>query len=621
MLKQLKAILWLGFFWMLLFFVARAIFLLYYAHTIAHAGIPFTDSLEVFYHALKLDLATACYFLAFPLLFITLEGIFASKFWNKLRSVYVLLMLIIYTLTAAGELGLYEEWKTKLTYKALLYLENPSEVYNSSSTATFIVLLLITIAMVSLLFWGYQRFFNIRLKAQKKWGFSLLFFFVLPPFMVVGMRGGLQQIPINQSQSYFSSYEILNHAAVNNVFNLYISYFENREFLNKNPYDFFKDPKEAEERVQKLFDTKNDSTISILNNPKPNIVLIILESWSADLIESLGGEPGITPVFHELEKEGILFSEIYASGSRSEQGMAAIFSGFPAHAYTSVTVQPDKFPKLPSLVHELKDLGYFSSFYFGGQLIYGNIKSYMMFNGFHRIREIYDFDQSLPQGKLGVHDEYTLATMAHELNADPQPFFSSLFTLSSHSPYDQPMEQVLVWGGNEKQYINSAYYTDRSLGRFFEQARKTEWYQNTLFVLVADHSHNSYRNWSPFSAEYHHIPLLFYGDVIKKEYRGSVDTITASQTDIAATLLAQLGDTAKVFPYSRNLFNPDTKPFAYWELASASGIGWKTPSSTIIYDHRYHTYVQDEGPKSIQDSVKRDAYAFLQHIFKEYLDL
>ena len=129
------------------------------------------------------------------------------------------------------------------------------------------------------------------------------------------------------------------------------------------------DQKSADRIISRIYYTPKDSTLQILNIRRPNIVLFILESWSGDLIEDLGGEPGITPEFRKLQKQGILFDQIYASGSRSEQGMASIFGGFPAHPISSITVQPDKFVKLPSLIKDMKQVGYNTSYYFGGQLL------------------------------------------------------------------------------------------------------------------------------------------------------------------------------------------------------------------------------------------------------------
>jgi len=446
--------------------------------------------------------------------------------------------------------------------------------------------------------------------------FSLGFLIVTPALLFIGLRGGVQQIPINQSESYYSGYNILNNAAVNNGFNLYISIFENLQNFDRNPYVFM-EKAEADDIMKKIYGNSPDSTLFILTTDRPNIVLIILESWSADLIASLGGEPGITPEFKELEKGGVLFDQIYATGSRSEQGMASVFGGFPSHPISSITVQPDKFVKLPSLVGSLERAGYETAFYFGGQLIYGNIKSYIMYNGFDKIMEGKDFPKSIPQGKLGIHDEFTLDFMERELGDMRTPFFASLFTVSTHSPWDQPYPKPLKWGDNEREYINAAFYTDHCLGDFIRKAKTESWYSNTLFVFVADHSHNSYRNWHPQSREYHKIPMLFYGDVIKDAYKGTKWNKMGNQHDLASTLLAQLRLPYKEFRFSKNLLNPGSPEFAYY--STEDGVGWVRPWGYFTYD-KGTNYYYDWSTTPMPDSLLNEGKAYLQTVFSEYMN-
>lgn len=503
-------------FWILFFDLSRLVFILYHLGIIRAEKIPFSEIPGIFWHSLRLDAGTTCYILAFPFLLLLIQSLWSPRWINLINKVYTAILIFAYSLTAAGEMGIYAEWKTKLTYKVVKYLSHPSEIYYSAGGLQFYLLLAILVFLFLAGLFAYLRFFYRDISDVKRnWLFSFLFLVLIPPLLFLGMRGGIQEIPINQSQSYYTRHNILNLASVNNFFNLYISIFENLKNFSRNPY-IFMDQKEAEHRVQMIYRTPKDTTIRILKVSRPNVVVLILESWSADLIQSLGGEPGITPEFRKMEKQGILLDRIYASGARSEQGMASILSGFPAHPISSITVQPDKFVRLPSLPRLLQDQGYFTSFYFGGQLIYGNIKSYIFFNNFDRIMEVYDFPSSIPRGNLGIHDEFVLAYQRKELGQQKPPFFSALFTVSTHAPWDQPYPKPLKWGDNEREYINAAYYTDHCLGEYFENVRKDPWYDSTLFIIVADHSHNSYRNWHPQSMEYHRIPVLLYGNAIKE---------------------------------------------------------------------------------------------------------
>ena len=605
-------------FWILFFDISRLLFLFYYFRLLRIEKIGFFKTAGVFWYSIKLDIATACYFMVFPFFLLLIQSIWSPKFLNFLNKAYTGILILGYSLLTIGEMGIYAEWKTKITYKVIKYLSHPSEIYNSAESGTFFLLLLLLVILSTVTFWGYLKLFYINIFHEKRNLWLLLLFLILfPPLIFIGMRGGVQQIPINQSESYYSDHNILNIASVNNAFNLYISIFENLPNFNKNPY-LFMDKAKAEATVKSIYTAKNDTTVSILKTKRPNIVLIILESWSADLIEDIDGEPGITPEFKKLEKEGVLFREIYATGSRSEQGMASIFGGFPAHPVSSATVQPDKFVKLPSLVNILEKNGYSTSFYFGGQLIYGNMKSYMMYNGFDKIMEVYDFPKQYPRGKLGIHDQYTLDYMLKDLGKMKTPFFASLFTLSTHSPWDQPFPKPLKWGDNEMEYINAAYYTDHCLGEFFRKAKQQKWFDNTLFILVADHSHNSYRNWHPQSKAYHKIPLLFLGNAIRDEFKGRIMYKLGNQHDLPATLLSQLDIPSKDFHYSKNLFNPNSPEFAYF--STDDGVGWIRPNGYFVYDAGpdYYYWMWFEYD-SLKQPMINEGKAYLQVVFSEYL--
>ncbi len=607
-------------FWMLVFAFSRLLFILYNLHYVNMENVGFGETMASFVHALRLDAATACYFITIPFFFYWILSLLKWKFLNLGVKYFVLLLIIIYSLLVTTELGIYSEWKTKLHYKALMYITNPSEIYNSAETSTFFLLLSILAGQIIFYYWIYRRLFYSRvLVIKRNYVFSLLFLLITPPLLLLGMRGGVQEIPINQSQSYYSQHNILNLASVNSGFNIFISVFENWETGGENPFRTMPEDR-AIEIVEEIYETPKDTTIKVLTTDRPNIVLIMLESWAGDLIESLGGRSGITPGFRKLEKEGVLFTQIYASGTRSEQGMASIFSGFPAHPISSITVQPDKFRKLPSLTEKLEQLDYATSFYFGGQLIYGNIKSYIIHNGFDRVIEINDFPDDFPQGKLGVHDEFVLQRQLEEVSQDPKPFFSAIFTLSTHSPFDMPMPELKIdWGDQLKMYLNSAWYTDSCLYSYIQQAKKTDWFDSTLFIFVADHSHYAYNNWSYHSREYHHIPLMFYGNVINPEYRGTQISKMGSQVDIVSTLLNQLDISDFEFHWSKDLLNPVSSEFAY--VAFEEGIGWIRPGASFFWDKKIDHFYSKRIPDSLnQERLISEGKAFLQLVFQEYMN-
>ncbi|MDD5569828.1 MAG: sulfatase-like hydrolase/transferase [Bacteroidales bacterium] len=603
---------------LLLFFAfARLIFLIYYC--IELKGIDFISISAVFVHSLKLDLSTACYILIFPSFLLFVQSLFNPKWINLISKTYYSIVIFIYSLISSAELGLYEEWKTKLNYKALLYLKHPGEVVSSVSSMQSVVLIALFLFQFIAGFYFYRKYFSTCINYSKRnLLFSAFFLIVTPVLLFIGLRGGTRQIPINQSESYFSKNMILNMAAVNSGWNIAQSILENKKYINKNPFIYFSSA-EANKIVNRIKTTPKDTTLFILKTKKPNIILFILEGWSADVIESLGGDTGITPHFSEMEKEGILFTDFYASGARSEQGMAAIFGGFPSTPYSAITNQPSMFVKLPSFSKMLHDDGYKTSFYFGGQLIYGNIKGYILFNQFEKITEESDFPENTPKGKLGIHDEFVFDKMLSDLKSESQPFLYSVFTLSSHCPYDIPSKENFTWKKQGEDYIKSIHYADRCIWDFINEAKKQKWYKNTLFIFVSDHGHDTYKSWNFYSPQYHKIPLLLFGNVIKEECRGKQISKTGSQCDIPATLLPQFGYDNKIFKWSKNLLNPYCPEYAYFAVEDG-GMGWIRPDNYFVWAQNTNTFYEISIKNSNKDSLLKEGKSYLQVLFQEYIN-
>ncbi len=607
-------------FWMLLFAMSRLVFYIYYWSVLSTDKIDNVDVFYSFWYAIPLDISTAGYLLVIPLLILFIQSFWTPKWLNSVNLIYTIVVIIAYFLITTAELGIYDEWKTKLHYKALNYISHPEEIYNSSDTAIFFSLLLILVAKITIGIWVYVRFISEKIdKPTGSFLFIGAYIIITSILLFLGIRGGISEIPITQSKSYFSKHNFINLGSVNTAYSFLISTLENYKFKDINPFSFY-NLDEAKNRVYKLHKVETDTTVSILKTNRPNIVVLILESWSADLIQSLGGKEGITPEFNKLEKNGVLFTNFYASGNRSEQAMTSIFAGFPSTPIRAISHNLDKIIGLPSLTKILEKEGYSSSYYFGGELMYGGINSFISVNGFDIIKEGKDIDKKLTRGKLGVHDEFLLNEQIKDLNNTEEPFFSALFTLSTHSPYDQPMEDVINWAETKSQngYLNSAFYTDKSLGEYFKKAQSQSWYENTLFIIVADHSHDTYNHWPVYKKEYRHIPLLLLGDVIKDEFRGfKIDRIS-SQTDIAGTLLPQMELSSSGFFWSRNLLNPTTPEFAFYE--STDGVGWISPDGYFVYSNTLGDLMEMQIEPHLQDSVVKDGKSYLQVLFQQFMD-
>ena len=604
-------------FWLVVFAIERIVFLAFYYKLLIADHITFQEIFSIFSHALKLDLSTASYLLILPFLLEILSKLFNAKLFRDITNIYNYLLLATYLMISAGEVGLYGEWKTKLSYKALVYFRNPSEVLSTATTGEIISFILLVGVQLWLFIWVYNKFVKMRFRKVKssKWKMIPAFIFIAG-LLVVGLRGGLGAIPITASDAYFSKHNILNVASVNNGYNLTFGTIDYFQMKDRNIFKTLPNH-EAQALVKNIHTVDKDTTLSILRIRKPNIIIVLLESFSGDLIETLGGRPDIAPEFHKMEKEGLMFTNFYATGNRSQQAIGSLFAGLPAIPVTTLTDHPEKYKSVPSLIKILNKHDYYTSFYFGGDLNYGNIKSYLLYNEFDRLVDENDFEKSLPKGRLGYHDQYMFEKYHHDLNKMKKPFFSTVFTLSSHSPYDQPGERPLQHLKLEKNFVNAAHYTDHWLGDFFRKIKTERWYDSTLIIILADHSHVSYLNKPLSSFGYHKIPLLLTGGALNDSLRGKRYNRLTSNVNITATLLHQLGLPSKQFFWSMDMFNPYTPEFAYFELNE--GYGWKRPDGEVVQDIINNYFFEKKCKASQCSKLEKEGRSYVQVLFEDFM--
>jgi phosphoglycerol transferase MdoB-like AlkP superfamily enzyme len=283
----------------------------------------------------------------------------------------------------------------------------------------------------------------------------------------------------------------------------------------------------------------------------------------------------------------------------------------------AVINQPSKIPFIPCINEELSQKGYSSSFLYGGDLAFGNIKGYLMNKKFDEVLDETQFTQ-YPKGHLGVHDGYMFKEFLSHINQTQEPFLSCLFTLSSHMPYDYPPSDHWQAPKNdpEKQYTEGIHYTDIQIGLFFNEAKKQAWYNNTLFVLVADHSHNTLQQWNAASSMRAHIPLLLVGGALKETWRGKSWDKVVSQLDIASSLLHQMQLPTQRYKWSRDLFNPQTSSSAFYVFFGGAGYvndaGYAASNQMDL--HTIQTNLSDSarfGP------MQQKAMSFQQLLYEE----
>ncbi len=604
-------------FWLLVFFIQRLTFICYNSRLFVEP--VFLQQLQSFWYGLQLDISAAGYFAVLPFVLLAIQYFIGFPFFEKLIKWYTWILIVLTILISAGDLGVYENWGVKLNFRAIMMLAHPAEVFETIQSAPLFRLILIMLAQGAGCFLLYKLLIapiNVRfLKTLKPLRFSVTML-LMAGIIIISIRGGVQQIPVNESTAYFSSLPVANHSAVNTSWHLFKSISKNLNNGSKNIYTYLPND-QAKELVQQLYSVPfSDSTPSILTETTPNIVFLQLESFTADVIYALGGDSSITPVINKLLDESILFTNIYSSGVRTDQGIIALLSGFPAQPQTSIIYQPDKIEHLPFLSLEMKKKGYYNNFYYGGELSFGRFNTIANYAGFDRIIGENDFTESHRFNKWGADDRTLLEKFATEVKTSPQPFFSYVITSSSHEPFSVPMEPVFKGENLADKFKNACYFTDQSLGAFLKAVKHTEWYKHTLFVLVADHGHSLPLNRRFNEPGRYHIPLIFFGEVLKNEYRGIRVHTLGSQTDIAATLAQQIELNAQAFKWSNDLLLPKRQQFAFYTFDD--GFGWLTPGDTIIFDNRAQKILQgstsnDKGKKLTTGK------AFMQMLYDAFL--
>lgn len=604
-------------FWLLFFAFYRALFVVWLWPNWSSEG-PWA----AFLHAVPLDLSTAGYLVILPLLACYLGMAVrppAQRLLQVAFSAFNLGLILFFVLAFTSNVFLYAEWHTPLNSRAFEHFQTPTAVLDSMSLP-FKIGGFIAYCALS---WGWWRLFRKiagGLPTTFSWSWShILSAPLLLGFVLLLIRGGVGKMPINESAVYYSTHPFNNHAATNTAWHFFHSLIEARSTVN---HYRSMDSEAASCQVQKLFAPGKSAEAQspwLASKPgqRPNIVVIIMESMTAQVVEELGGEKGVCPNLGRLAQEGILFTRCYGSGYRTDQGLVSVLSGFPAQPDQSVVLHQDKAVKLPGLSKTLLKEGYSTAFFYGGQLTFANIGTWLYDQQFQQIVSIDDFPRSEIKQLWGADDATLLNKVVSSLHDKPQPFFATATTLSLHQPYDVPYDSE--WNGLDERdkFLNCAAFADYAIGEFFRQAAQEPWFQNTVFVLVADHGHLQPNKCNMDTPRARQVPLIITGPAVSPAWRGRRIETIGNHHDIPATLLTALGVASNNFPWSKNLLAENAPDFAYY--SNENGLGWINREGASFYrfaENRWQTFHGNLSPQS-----QTSARAYLQVMYDDYLGL
>lgn len=620
MLKSFFVFIRFYLFWLLFFFIDRLIFLVYFSDRLSH--IKISEIASTFFYAIRLDSSMVGYISIIPLIFyLTLLFLPRIKFPESIGKYYIIFFVLIFSIITIFNLNLYREWGSKINYRALdLAFNSTKEAVASSSSSPILSSLSIFAGLILSALFLAQKVIDVKIKdhLQPLWKKASTALMMLTlTFLLI--RGGWQLSPINQSMAYFSNEIFLNHAAVNTEWNLIDDILSNK-YGKDNPYQYYP-REEAQKILSEIYKKPTESTPILLNSERPNVVLIILESYTAELVGVLGGEKGVTPNTDRLAGEGILFEEIYAAAGRTDKGVLASISAFPAQAIRSVMKLGSKQEKLPGIAQEFEKNSYSTSFYYGGESEFFNMKSYVLSHGYQKLVDQHSFQSKDMNSKWGAYDDKVFTKQLADIDNSKQPFFSTILTLTNHEPFEIPVERKYKGENVNDQFRSTMFYTDSCLGAYLNDAKKKSWYKNTLFVIIADHGHRLPNDLTEFEARKYRIPLIFYGDVIKPEFKGLKISKTGSQTDLVATLLNQVKIDASRYSWSKDLLNPSTPGFAFFNWDN--GFGFATKEQVISFDNVGKNIIlrKNKANPKLDNELLRYGQAHMQEVFQQYLDL
>jgi len=400
--------------------------------------------------------------------------------------------------------------------------------------------------------------------------------------------------------------------------------------INKN---YFKRQNNfTKEEIQSIVKPIKQYNLDSQIKKKPNIVLFIVESFSREYNGAFNTRYNIpnyksyTPFIDSLAQHSLIFDNAYANGRKSIHGMSSVLAGIPSFkvAFTSSSFSNQK---IESVVSCLNDYGYDTSFFHGaangsmGFLGFGNI---LGMNNYYGMTEFNNMEES--DGIWGIWDEPFLEYTAKVLSKKETPFFATIFTLSSHDPFIVPKQYQNKFPKGNIPMHECIGYTDYAINQFFEKAKKEPWFENTIFILTADHTNQKYYSKYKKGINKHAVPILFYkpdNSLVK------IDTTLAQQIDIYPTILDLVGYKKPFRSWGRSLVNNDVKPFVLTHTGNVFQLikddytlvfdGTKTLGIYAFMDDALENNLMHSKPEKLK-LLERECKAYIQDYMNRIID-
>ncbi|MDR1847838.1 MAG: sulfatase-like hydrolase/transferase [Bacteroidales bacterium] len=586
-MKRIIFLILIYLYWIAVFVIEKPVFMLF--NCVKQA--KFIDYMEVLWHGLSLDIVTSAYLTVIPFILIILS-IWIRFDIKKVIRIYCIVISVIIALIFAIDNTLYTYWNFRLDETALFYLQYPKDAMSSvtwfdiaKTTAVFVPYLALILLFYKLITKKYKVPYLVIIR-HKIW--QTIIFVCLMPVLFIAIRGGITTATANVGMVYYSNNQYLNHSAINPLFNLIYSLIYEENFAEE--FNFFTET-ERQNEFNALSKYDKSTQESILTTTRPNILIIVLESFSAGFVEVLGGEKNATPNLNSLSREGVFFTNCYANSFRTDRGLVAILNAYLGQPTTSIMKYPSKSQTLPSIAKTLKAVGYDNTMLYGGDINFTNMQSYFYSSGYDVIISDKDFPLSQRASKWGVNDGTTFEYLYNNLlKRNKQRHWQTTFlTLSSHEPFDVPFKHF------EDPFVNSIAYTDSCIGNFVTRLKQSDLWQNLLIIFVADHGTAFPKGTRYYEPNRFHIPMLWIGGAVKEPM---IINKICNQTDLAATLLNQMKLPYNDFIFSKDVLDKNSPEYAIFTYNN--GFGFVDSTGVSVFDNNSNKVLMNQDSTRIK---------------------
>lgn len=586
------------------------------------------DWYRLFLGGLRIDLSSIAYLLILPILlhcFLAGDHLI-GRLWAILLRIWLTLGFWLVVFMEVSTIPYILEYDLRPNRLFIEYLVYPKEVFGMLWTGYKLELFVGLVATVASLMAGWK----LTKRWQKdleypKWYWRPVFALLLLTIAFIGARGTFGHRPLNPSLVAFSSDPLINDLTLNSAYSLL--FHAKQMQAETNAIGLYPDMDEA--KVIRLVQANMNISSAFPDPKRPtyayhpasyqgspkNIVIILLESHGAQFVSRLGGI-NASPNIDKAIDEGWAFTQAYATGTRSVRGIEAVVSGFPPTPARATVKLGKTQTHFFTIADVLAKRGYHTQFIYGGESHFDNMKRFFLGNGFQDIQDLPTFKTKTFVGSWGACDEdlFTKADQTLSALAENQtPFFSLIFTLSNHTPFEYPDGKFTPYNSPTNTLENAVKYADYALGKFIRKAKRSNYWKNTIFLIAADHDTRAHGT-EPVPIKSFHIPAVIIGDGIAHR----IDNRLVSQLDLPPTLLSLAGISAETpmigydltkevsIEKQRALMQRDTN-FAWLNGNNELAIFQpKKPIETYLYNRKKNEMTKN----TIREHTKQTANAF-----------